>query len=60
LLTIGQQQWAALGLLGFASFVLALAFAVALATRRRAYTSGALFAAALATGIAPWILDATG
>src|SRR6266536_5912514 len=55
--TPGAWQWAALGLLGFASFVLAIAFAVALATRRRAYVSGGLFAAALTTAIAPWILD---
>jgi hypothetical protein len=48
-----------MGVLGFASFVLALAFAVAFAVRRspRWLTIG-LAAAAAATAIAPWVINA--
>jgi hypothetical protein len=59
--TPGAWQWTAMGVLGFASFVLALAFAVAFAVRRspRWLTIG-LAAAAAATAIAPWVINAGG
>jgi hypothetical protein len=58
--TPGAWQWTAMGVLGFASFVLTLAFAVAFAVRSspRWLTVG-LAAAAAATAIAPWIINAT-
>jgi hypothetical protein len=58
--TPGAWQWTAMGLLGFASFVLALAFAISLAVRSspRWLTIG-LAAAASATAIAPWVINAT-
>jgi hypothetical protein len=59
--TPGAWQWTAMGALGFASFLLALAFAIALAVRSspRWLTIG-LAAAAAATAIAPWVINATG
>jgi hypothetical protein len=59
--TPGAWQWTAMGALGFASFVLALAFAISLAVRSspRWLTIG-LAAAAAATAIAPWVINASG
>jgi hypothetical protein len=45
--------------LGAAGFVLCVAFAASLATRRP-WLSAVLLAAAALTGIAPWIFQATG
>ena len=58
--TPGAWQWTAMGVLGFASFVLALAFAIAFAVRSspRWLTIG-LAAAAAAAAIAPWVINAT-
>jgi hypothetical protein len=58
--TPGAWQWGAMGWLGFASFLFAVGFAIALATRRSALATGAVLAAATATAIAPWIISATG
>jgi hypothetical protein len=59
--TPGAWQWSAMGALGFASFVLAVAFAIALSVRRSPHwlTIG-LAAATVATAIAPWVIGATG
>jgi hypothetical protein len=53
-------QWTAMGALGFASFVLALAFAIAFAVRKspRWLTIG-LAAAAAVTASGPWVINAT-
>ena len=58
--TPGAWQWSAMGLLGLASFGLALAFAIALAVRSspRWLTIG-LPAAAATTALAPWVINAT-
>jgi uncharacterized membrane protein YphA (DoxX/SURF4 family) len=53
-------QWSAMGWLAVASFLFALVFAIALATRRSALFTGAMAAAAAATAIAPWIVNTTG
>jgi hypothetical protein len=52
-------QWSALGLLGAGCFVLCVAFAASLASRRP-WLSAALLMAATLVGIAPWILQSTG
>jgi hypothetical protein len=55
--TAGAWQWSAIGWLGFASFVCALACAVGiLAGRRR--VSLALFSLACLTGLIPWVIAA--
>jgi hypothetical protein len=58
--TPGAWQWTAMGALGFASFVLTLALAIAFAVRSspRWLTLG-LAAAAAVTAIAPWVINAT-
>jgi hypothetical protein len=58
--TPGAWQWSAMGWLGFASLLLAAAFAIALATRRGRRLTLGLLASAIATAIAPWIINAAG
>ena len=53
--TAGAWEWSALTALGIASWLLTVAFAVALGTRRDRGATW-LFVAAVATAIAPWIL----
>jgi hypothetical protein len=58
--TPGAWQWSAMGALGFASFLLTLAFAIAFAVRgsSRRLTVG-LASAAAVTAIAPWVINAS-
>ena len=53
--TAGAWQWSAMTALGFASWLLAVAFAIALGTRRDRGGKW-LLVGAIATAIAPWIL----
>ena len=58
--TPGAWQWTAMGLLGFASFVLTLALAIAFAVRSSPrWLMIGLATAAVATAIAPWVINAT-
>jgi hypothetical protein len=57
--TPGAWQWTAMGVLGFASFVLAAGFAIALALRGPRWVTIGFAAAAAATAMAPWIINAT-
>jgi hypothetical protein len=52
-------QWQAMTVLGFASFMLAVGFAIALALRGPRWVTIGFAAAAAATAIAPWIISAT-
>jgi hypothetical protein len=58
--TPGAWQWSAMGVLGFVSFLLAVAFAIALVVRSspRPLRIG-LAVAAVVTAIAPWVISAT-
>jgi hypothetical protein len=56
--TPGAWQWTALGVLGFASFLLALAFAIAFAVRGPRKLTIGLALASAATALAPWVLAA--
>jgi hypothetical protein len=55
---VDAWQWSAMGWLGIASFAFSVASAIALA--RRSWLTPALLCASLLTGIAPWIIYATG
>jgi hypothetical protein len=52
----GAWEWSALGLMGVAGFVLAVAFALALPTRARRFAP-ALAVATAAAAIAPWVFQ---
>jgi hypothetical protein len=54
---VGAWQWTAMGWLGVASFACSVASAIALARR---WFAPAVLCATVLTGVAPWIIDATG
>jgi hypothetical protein len=55
---VNAWQWSAMGWLGIASVVCCVAAAIALARRWR--RAGVLVGAAVLSGLAPWIVSATG